>query len=77
MKKEKEGKFTMKTHRLRSRVREKAGLLKLLSGLAFLFLGLLKQNNRCDFCTFFRFSDFIFRLVKNSQAKIFIVAFIE
>ena len=41
MKKEKEGKFTMKTHRLRSRVREKAGLLKLLSGLAFLFLGLL------------------------------------
>ena len=36
-----------------------------------------KQNNRCDFLTFFRFSDFIIRLGKNSQAKIFIVAFIE
>ena len=28
-----------------SRVREKAGLLRLLSGLAFLFFGLLKQVN--------------------------------
>ena len=27
------------------RVREKAGLLRLLSGLAFLFFGLLKQVN--------------------------------
>ena len=35
----------MKTHRLMSRVREKAGLLKLLLGLAFLFFGLLKQVN--------------------------------
>ena len=35
----------MKTHRLTSRVREKAGLLKLLLGLAFLFFGLLKQVN--------------------------------
>ena len=35
----------MKTHRSMSRVREKAGLLRLLSGLAFLFFGLLKQVN--------------------------------
>ena len=35
----------MKTHRLMPRVREKAGLLKLLLGLAFLFFGLLKQVN--------------------------------
>ena len=28
-----------------SRVREKAGLLRLLSGLGFLFFGLLKQVN--------------------------------
>ena len=33
----------MKTHRLMSRVRKKAGLLKILLGLAFLFFGLLKQ----------------------------------
>ena len=35
----------MKTHRLMSRVRKKAGLLKLFLGLAFLFFGLLKQVN--------------------------------
>ena len=35
----------MKTHSSMSRVREKAGLLRLLSGLAFLFFGLLKQVN--------------------------------
>lgn len=35
----------MKTHRLMLRVRDKAGLLKLLLGLAFLFFGLLKQVN--------------------------------
>ena len=35
----------MKTHRFISRVREKAGLLKLLLGLAFLFFGLLNQVN--------------------------------
>ena len=35
----------MKTHRSMSRVREKAGLLRLLPGLAFLFFGLLKQVN--------------------------------
>ena len=35
----------MKTHRLMSRVREKARLLKLLLGLTFLFFGLLKQVN--------------------------------
>ena len=34
-----------KTHRSMSRVREKADLLRLLSGLAFLFFGLLKQVN--------------------------------
>ena len=35
----------MKTHRFISRVREKAGLLKLLLGLVFLFFGLLNQVN--------------------------------
>ena len=35
----------MKTHRLMSSVREKAGLFKLLLCLAFLFFGLLKQVN--------------------------------
>ena len=72
----------MKTHRSMSRVREKAGLLRLLSGLAFLFFGLLKQVNiavegktkGAIFAPFFRFSDFILRLAKNSQTKIFIVA---
>ena len=74
----------MKTHRLMLRVRDKAGLLKLLLGLAFLFFGLLKQVNiavegkqKGDFRTFFRFSDFILRLAKNSETKIFIVAFSE
>ena len=67
-----------------SRVREKAGLLRLLSGLAFLFFGLLKQVNiavegktkGANFAVshLFRFSDFIHRLAKNSQTKIFIVA---
>ena len=72
----------MKTHRSMSRVREKEGLLRLLSGLAFLFFWSIeaskhrcwRQNKRCDFRTFFRFSDFILRLAKNSQTKIFIVA---
>jgi len=81
VKKGKEGENTMKAQRLMSRVRENTGLLELLLDLAFLFFGLLKQVNiavegkRCDFRTFFRFSDFIFRLAKNSEAKIFIVAF--
>ena len=35
----------MKTHRFMSRVRGKAGLLKLLLGLAFLFFVLFKQIN--------------------------------
>ena len=35
----------MKTHCSMSRVREKAGLLRLLSGLEVLFFGLLKQVN--------------------------------
>ena len=35
----------MKTHRSMSRVREKAGLFRLLPGLAFLVFGLLKQVN--------------------------------
>ena len=35
----------MKTHRLMSSLGEKAGLLKLLLCLAFLFFGLLKQVN--------------------------------
>ena len=43
--KRKEKKNTMKTHRLMSSVREKAGLLKLLLCLAFLFFGVLKQVN--------------------------------
>ena len=43
--KEKKRKNRMKTHRSMSRVREKAGLLRLLSGLAFLVFGLLKQVN--------------------------------
>ena len=59
-------KTTMKTHRLMSSVREKAGLLKLLLCLAFLFFGLLKQVNIAVesktigviFPPFFRFSDF-------------------
>ena len=38
-------KNTRKTHRLMSSVGEKAGLLKLLLCLAFLFFGLLKQVN--------------------------------
>jgi len=33
-----------------------------------------RQDKRCDFRTFFRFSNFILRLAKNSQTKIFIVA---
>ena len=44
-KKKRKEKKRMKTHRSMSRVREKAGLLRLLSGLAFLFFGLLKQVN--------------------------------
>ena len=43
--KKRKEKKRMKTHRSMSRVREKAGLLRLLSGLAFLFFGLLKQVN--------------------------------
>ena len=66
-------------------IREKAGLLKLLLCLAFLFFGLLKEVNIAVesktvgeiFPPFFLFNDFILRLGKNSQAKIFIVAFIE
>ena len=59
-----------------SRVREKAGLLRLLSGLAFLFFGLLKQVNIAvqGKTKGAIFSDFILRLAKNSQTKIFIVA---
>ena len=45
IKEKKRKKKRMKTHRSMSRVREKAGLLRLLSGLAFLFFGLLKQVN--------------------------------
>ena len=63
-----------------SRVREKAGLLRLLSGLAFLFFGLLKQVNiavegktkDAIFAPFFHFSDFI--LSQKFSNKIFIVA---
>ena len=70
----------MKTHRSMSRVREKAGLLRLLSGLAFLFFWSIeaskhccwRQNKRCDFRTFFRFSDFI--LSQKFSNKIFLVA---
>ena len=65
LKKRKE-KNTRKTHRLMSSVGEKAGLLKLLLCLAFLFFGLLKQVNIAVesktigviFPPFFRFSDF-------------------
>ena len=72
----------MKTHCSMSRVREKAGLLRLLSGLEVFFFWSIeankhrcwRQNKRCDFRTFFRFSDFILRLAKTSQTKIFIVA---
>ena len=43
--KKRKEKNRMKTHRSMSRVREKASLLRLLSGLAFLVFGLLKQVN--------------------------------
>ena len=48
--KKRKEKKRMKTHRSMSRVREKAGLLRLLSGLAFLFFGLLKQVNTAVEC---------------------------
>ena len=75
IRKEKERKNRMKTHRSMSRVREKEGLLRLLSGLAFLFFWSIeaskhccwRQNKRCDFRTFFRFSDFILRLASNKN----------
>ena len=38
----------MKTHCSMSRVREKVGLLRLLSGLEVLFFGLLKQVNAVE-----------------------------
>ena len=65
-----------------SRVREKAGLLRLLSGLAFLFFGLLKQVNiavegKTKGAIFAPFSVsviFILRSAKNSQTKIFMFA---
>ena len=44
-KKKKRKKNRMKTHCSMSRVREKVGLLRLLSGLDVLFFGLLKQVN--------------------------------
>ena len=65
----------MKTHRSMSRVREKAGLLRLLSGLAFLFFGLLKQVNiavegKTKGAIFAPFSvSVILFLAKNSQTK--------
>ena len=43
--KKRKEKNRMKTHRSMSRVGEKAGLLRLLPGLAFLVFGLLKQVN--------------------------------
>ena len=43
--KEKKRKKRMNSHLSMLRVREKAGLLRLLSGLAFLVFGLLKQVN--------------------------------
>ena len=60
----------MRTPRLMSSVREKAGLLKLLLCFAFLFFGLLKQVKIAVesktigviFPPVFRFSDFILRL---------------
>ena len=66
IRKEKKRKNRMKTHRSMSRVREKEGLLRLLSGLAFLFFWSIeaskhrcwRQNKRCDFRTFFPFQWF-------------------
>ena len=68
--KKKERKTAMRTPRLMSSVREKAGLLKLLLCFAFLFFGLLKQVKIAVesktigviFPPVFRFSDFILRL---------------
>jgi len=69
----------MKTNRLMSRLREKAGFLSKASHFCFGLLNIAVEGKTIGaiFAPFLRFCDFNLRLAKISQAKIFILALTE
>ena len=69
----------MKTNRLMSRLRDKAGLLSQASRFCFGLLNIAVEGKTIAaiFAPFLHFCDFNLRLAKISQAKFFILALTE